>query len=353
MKKIFTSLLLFLAIANTSIAQNCQNPISSATFQTGFNMIAVQQGDPAKLLKASRFTSDKCLYSSQIKTIALLFAGDSVRYEYCKSAYSHTYDPAEFYDVYEAFRSFSWALRLYNYVEHYAGPVVVNDQAPAQVSFPAYAYPDTIRYTGKKGCPGPAMTDNAFTQAAQNVFIQPTDESKFVAVQSIANQNCLTFAQSMKLASLMKSDDYRLRTLTNTFYKVYDQEHYASGIVLFSTTQGQNDWTNFAKSYLTPPAPECKVSEADFKTIMNDLQAKRFTDDKMNMVELIAKDRCFTVSQIRKIAAEFSGGDEKIKTFKLLYPKCKDQNNYYQVIDDLTFSSEKDEMKRFIAAGGK
>lgn len=352
MKKTLTSLLLLLAMTSLSIAQNCQTPTSAAVFQNGFNSIAIQQNDQLKLTKAVRFTGDKCLYASQVKTIALLFSADSVRLEYCEMAYAHTFDPANYFDVYDAFHSFSSALRLYDYVQHATTPVVV-DAAPVQVSFPAYAYPDTNHYAGRKGCNGPAMTENAFKQAAQNVFIQPTDESKFVAVQSIANQNCLTFAQSMKLASLMKSDDYRLRTLTNTFYKVYDQEHYASGIVLFSTTQAQNDWTNFAKSYLTPPPPECKVTEAEFKTIMNDLQAKRFPDEKMNMVELLAKDRCFTVAQIRKIAAEFAFGEEKMKTYKLLYPKCKDQNNYYQVIDDLSFASEKDEMKRFIAAGGK
>lgn len=351
MKTTFTSLLLFLALSSQSFAQNCQNPISPAVFQTGFNSVALQQGDPAKLIRATRFTSDKCMSASQVKMIALLFATDSARLDYCKSAYAHTVDPANYYDVYDAFRAFSAALRLYNYVEHYTGPTA---PAPAaQVSFPNYAYPDTLRYVGKKGCAGPAMNATAFQQAAQNVFAQPTDESKLVAVQDIAARNCLTFAQAMKLAALLQADNFRLRVLTTTFPSVYDQEHYPSGVVLFSTTQLQNEWTTYARSYLAPPPVICKATDEEFKQVLTDVQAKNFAAEQMSILELVAKDRCFSVAQIRTLATQFPFGRERIKVYKLFYAKCHNQKDYYQVVDDLTFPDEKAEMRRYIAAGGK
>jgi Domain of unknown function (DUF4476) len=351
MRKIFTTLLLILGITGMSFAQNCQTPISAAVFQTGFNSIAVTQGDQAKLIRASRFVSDKCLSASQVKTIALLFGGDSLRLEFCKTAYARTTDQANYYDVYDAFRAFSYALRLYNYVEHYTVPV--STPVAAQLTFPNYAYPDTVRYTGKKGCAGPAMTDAAFMTAAQNIAAQPSDESKYVAVQDLVGRNCFTFAQTMKLASLMRTDDYKMRVLTTTFPVVYDQEHYPSGIVVFSTTQMQNNWTSFAAAYLTPPPAPCLVTDAEFKVLLNDVKEKRFTSEKMNLIEMLSKDRCFNVAQIRALAMEFSFGDERMKTYKMLYKKCTNQKDYYQVVDDLQFDAEKAEMRRFINAGGK
>ena len=51
MKKI-VSALLFVVVAQFSIAQNCSNPISQAVFQSGFNQVAVLPSNDAKLVKA-------------------------------------------------------------------------------------------------------------------------------------------------------------------------------------------------------------------------------------------------------------------------------------------------------------
>lgn len=356
-KKLLLPFLLLVLFASVSNAQNCASPTSSAVYQNGFNSVAVQQNDHAKLVTAVRFISDKCLLSAQVKNMAMLFSADSVRMEFCKTAWPHTYDPGNFYDVYDAFHSFSYALRLYNFVQSnpVAAVVVQNTTIvtpPPGPVYPNYAYPDTTHYTGKKGCAGPAMNETAFKQSAQNVFAQPTDESKFIAIQSVYEQNCLTFAQAMKLASMLQTDNFKMKTLMNSFPKVYDQEHYQSGIVLFSTTQAQNEWINYAKTYLTPPVPECVTNDADFKSVLNSVHSKNFPADKMSTLELAAKDRCFTVEQIRKFSLEFSFGDDKLKVFKMLYAKCNDKNNYYKLMDELTFSSEKDELKKFINNGG-
>ncbi len=352
MKKITTLFILFLAIATSSFAQNCQNPISATAYQTGFNNIAVQQGDQNKLIRASRFVSDKCLLATQVKNIALLFNTDSTRLEFCRTAYTHTYDPANFYDVYDAFRSFSYALRLYNFVQMTA---TVNAPAPtaAEVTFPAYAYPDIAGYTGVQGCVGPIMAESAFKLAAKNVYAQPTDESKYVAIQTVVEQNCLSFAQSMKLASLLQTNNFKLKAMMYAFPKIYDQAHYQSGIVLFNEVQTQNEWTAFATQYLTPPPAPCLVSEEDLKGVLQAMRAKNFPDEKLSILNVAAKDRCFSVAQIKTIGKEFTFGSERLKVFKMLYEKCNDKENYFKLVDELTFDSEKDELKKFINNGGK
>jgi len=365
MKK-FTFALLFLFIfANSITAQNCQNPLNNTAFQNGFNQIAIQQTNQKKLDKATEFVNSNCLLAAQVKNIAQLFTEDSYRLAFCEAAYAHTFDQVNFYDVYDAFSAFSFAFRLNDYI-HSVTPAVVTTTTTTtptviatQSSVPTYpnvAYPSSANYTGKKGCAGPVLNDASFKAVAQNVFIQPTDESKQLAIQNASAQNCLDFAQVMKLVSLLKSEDFRLQLLEYTFSRVYDQEHYQSGIVLFTNTQLQNSWTVYAANFLAPPPPPpvvCVVTTADFNSIMQSIRAKSFPADKLSLIDVLSKDRCFNVEQIKTIGKEFTFGSDKLEVFKKLYAKCPDQNNYYKLVDELTFSSEKDELNNFIKNGGK
>jgi hypothetical protein len=86
---------------------------------------------------------------------------------------------------------------------------------------------------------------------------------------------------------------------------------------------------------------------------MEQIRAKSFDDDQVELVKLLAKDRCFNVDQLKTISGEFSFDDEKMEVFKFCYSKCPDKQNYYQLVDKLSFNSNKDELKRFINAGGK
>ncbi|MEO5641991.1 MAG: DUF4476 domain-containing protein [Bacteroidia bacterium] len=366
MKKITFIFFFAIAFSLAGFSQNCINPVSQQIFQANFNQVAIQQTNQKKLEKATAFAGTNCLMAAQVKNIALLFTEDNYRLEFCKVAYSHTFDQVNFYDVYDSFTAFSYAFRLHDYIhEPVAAPAPVEPAilvapAPMSPSFPNVAYPSSINYNGKRGCNGPVITEMAFKSIAQNIFVQPTDESKQVAIQNASNSSCLDFAQLMKLVSMLKSEDFRLQQMQSAFPRIYDLENYQSGIVLFTDIRLQNQWKEFASGYLTPPvavpAPApvvCSVSTTDFNGIMTSLKAKSFPADKMGLVELLAKDHCFSVDQIKLIGKEFSFGDEKVKAFKLLYAKCADQNNYYKLVDELTFSSDKEKLNTFIKNGGK
>jgi hypothetical protein len=369
MKKLTLAILLFV-FANSVSAQNCSNPINNTAFQNGFNQIAIQQTNQKKLEKAELFVNSNCLLAAQVKNIAQLFTEDSYRLEFCEAAYAHTFDQVNFYDVYDAFAAFSFAFRLNDYVHSVNSATVVvqptnttttvvTPPAPTEPAYPNVAYPSSQNYNGKKGCNGPPISDAMFKQIAQNVFIQPTNESKQIAIQNASNSNCMDFAQIMRLVSMLNSEDFRLQMMEYTFPRVYDQEHYQSGIVLFTNTQLQTSWTSFASGYLLPPPPPppapvvCEVTATDFAGIMQSIKAKSFPQDKLSLVDLLSKDRCFSVEQIRTIGKEFSFGSDKLTAFKKLYAKCNDKNNYYKLVDELTFSSEKEELNNFIKNGGK
>ena len=82
--------------ANNSYAQNCQNPVNNVVYQSQFNQVASQASNQQKLDKALGFINNGCYMSQQVKNIALLFTEDSYRLDFCKAAYSHTFDQVNF-----------------------------------------------------------------------------------------------------------------------------------------------------------------------------------------------------------------------------------------------------------------
>lgn len=367
MKKALVTIICTLFFTWSGWAQNCNSPVSNVIFQSNFNQIAIQSSNQLKLDKSLAFVNNHCLMAAQIKNIALLFSEDSYRLEFCKVAYLHLYDKANFYDVYDAFSTFSNAFRLNDFVHQTEAnstastattttSTVVQAQVntkPAEPTFPNYAYPSVLYYKGHMGCSGPVISENVFGNIVKRVYAQPTEESKSVAIQQSYEQNCLSMAHMMKLCHLVQSENLRLRILMNSFSRIYDQDHYQSPIVLFSSTELQNEWTTYASAYLAPPPPVCETSDADFKKILEALKAKHFSDEKFNTLELASKNKCFTVTQIKTISKEFSFGSEKLKAFKMLYAKCNNKDDYYMLIDELTFPSEKEDLSEFIRNDGK
>lgn len=359
MKRLLLFSLLFIPVFAS--AQRCRIPVTQTIFQQNFNQIAVLRGDESKQVRAEQFVTANCVNSLQLKSLAQLFSGDSIRLIVCERAYPKVTDTANFYCVYDAFTSFSYAIRLYDWVQHnkpastvLSGQIVTTPVTPTTPvsngpTYPAWIYPDTVRTTSSRGCAGPVITETQFTTIANNVHRQPTEESKIVAIENASAQNCLSMAQLMKLASMLTNEDNRMRVMKNGFPRVYDQEHYSFAATMFSVAAKKDEWNNYCAAYLTPP---CTVSDQDFNGLMAQIRAKTFDDDQKVLVKMMANDRCFNVAQLKTIADEFPFDEDKMEIFKLCYSKCPDKQNYYQLVDKLSFSSNKDELNRFINAGG-
>jgi hypothetical protein len=76
-----------------------------------------QQLDYAKQIAASHLLS-----SLQVKAIASKLKDDAARLEFATAAYPHTVDPENFYEVYDAFTTFSKMMRLHDRVRSLERP---------------------------------------------------------------------------------------------------------------------------------------------------------------------------------------------------------------------------------------
>lgn len=352
-------LFVFLIIGFEAFAQDCPNPIDKNSFQEGFNQVAIQGTNVKKLDVALLFIKDKCLLSAQVKTMAQLFSEDQPRLTFCTAAFKHTSDPANFYDVMDAFTNMSYAFRLYEIIKtpvKTETPAVAPASPPAPVeqvlTFPRYNYPASIRYAGIKGCNGPVASEDLFKKTVNNAFYQPTEEAKEVVIVSAVETACFDFAQAMKLVSTFKSEETKLKVLTKIFPKIYDQESYKLGVQLFLNAKLQDEWMKYAAFYLTPPPPICEESDTDFQKILKNVQSKFFDHERIALIEDLAIDHCFKVSQIKKMFTEISQAARKPDLLKKLYDKCPDKKNYYLLSDDLIFQGDKEELKNFIRSKG-
>ena len=216
-----TTFILFLSLSAS--AQNCTTIVSNTVYQTNYNSIASTSGDQIKLDYSKNFIQHSCLSSQQVKQIADLFQTDAYRLEFCKEAFSHTYDLVNFYDVYDAFGSFSNAIRLYDYVNgkslngvalaheintdnnQWNEPVVDDGFVQEQntFSFPEYNYPNSKKYFGKVGCEYP-MAENDFQHIILSLYNHASDEDKMLEAQNIADNNCLDISHLMKIVSVLQ-----------------------------------------------------------------------------------------------------------------------------------------------------
>lgn len=359
----FNLLLLFLFCSTLLNAQDCANPLSNGAFQTGFNQVASQPTNEKKLERALALLQQGCFTSTQIKNLAILFSEDSYRLDFGKSAYPVTFDRVNFFEVYDAFTSFSAALRLYDFTRSqrsFMNREIMDNRPKDQpraaspaVKFAEVIYPSTAKYSGNKGCAGPEVSETNFLAMAQQINGQPTDEAKYVAIETASYDNCFSMAQIMKLTSLVQGEKIRMRVLTETFARVYDQDHYPAAKALLSSTELQQQWSNTAQFALTPAAPPCEAKDEDVKSVARALQTKNFPDDKLALLATYGKDKCFSVQQVAALTREFTFEKDKLTAMKTLYPACPDKANYYTLLNELTFGYLQDELTAFLKEAEK
>lgn len=354
MRQLLTIVLILVGF-HQSIAQDCGTPIDKNTFQEGFNQVAVQSTPAKKLALAQLFIKQKCLQAAQVKTMAQLFTDDASRFDFCKTAYERTTDKDNFYEVYDAFEKVSYAFRLHDFIsstkmEPMATPVTPVEQV---LTFPRYVYPSSFNYKGVKGCTGPVATEEQFRKAVNNVYAQPTEESKQLAVLNAGEINCFDFAQTMKMVSVFSSEEMKLKTLTRIFPNLYDLESYKSGTQLFQSKTYQTEWLKYGAQFLTPPPVACEESNADFEVVIKTVHNKFFDHERIKLIETYAIDHCFNVSQIKRLVNEITPASRGVEIFKKLYDRCPDKKNYSLLVNELFFASEKEELEAFLRAKNK
>ncbi len=90
------------------------------------------------------------------------------------------------------------------------------------------------------------------------------------------------------------------------------------------------------------------ATDSDFDMASSSISSKSFEDSKLSIAQEVAKNKCLTSSQIKKIMELFSFEETRLDFAKFAYSYCFDPDNYYQVYDAFTFELSIDELKEHI-----
>ena len=100
-----------------------------------------------------------------------------------------------------------------------------------------------------------------------------------------------------------------------------------------------------------PPPPSHQtgcMNPNDFNSAIAVIQRETFEDSKLGIAKQITSNNRLCVAQIMQICRLFSYENTKLDYAKYAYSYCFDRNNYFQLNDVFTYSSSKDELRKFI-----
>ena len=90
------------------------------------------------------------------------------------------------------------------------------------------------------------------------------------------------------------------------------------------------------------------MSNEEFGQFYRSYAGKPFDKDKMETFYVAQKGMNFTTQQIVQMVKALSFDDNRLELAKTAYDNCVDRENYYKVVDAMTYSSTKEKLREYI-----
>lgn len=96
-----------------------------------------------------------------------------------------------------------------------------------------------------------------------------------------------------------------------------------------------------------PNAPRlCTFEEVEkmYQTLKNE----SFDDDRLKLAKFMVSNNLLASHQVKRLAESFAFDSGKVKFLKYAYDFCADPQNYYECLEVLTFSNDKEQVLKYI-----
>lgn len=90
------------------------------------------------------------------------------------------------------------------------------------------------------------------------------------------------------------------------------------------------------------------MSETDYQSALNSINAKSFEDSKLTVAKQITNSNCLTSAQVKGIMQTFDFEDSRLEYAKYAYGRTFDIGNYYKVNDAFDFETSIEELNNHI-----
>ncbi|WP_100924499.1 DUF4476 domain-containing protein [Tenacibaculum sp. SZ-18] len=296
----------------------------------------------AVLDKALRYSSNNDIYVSELLDACKYFSSDRQKFRVCMNAYPRVIDKRNFFQVYDLFNSFSFAVRLYH-----------NTQGN-QNTISTINYPNADYYHG--------VTTNACNQ--------PLSEYQFRSIlngrrnnsnlnlrelKDIISRNCFSTSQIMKLTETLQSNRSRFELLQFAFPYSFDLENFYYTEQLINENYIKQRLIRFIDREIAQINQQgsnfsnCRpLSQNEYNYVLNSIKDENFNKEKLKLAKQHFERNCFSINRIKIILKEFSFDKDKLNLLKISYQNCPDKDQFYRLKETLSFSKYKREFDQFL-----
>lgn len=120
-------------------------------------------------------------------------------------------------------------------------------------------------------------------------------------------------------------------------------------LVLYNAMNGMLELAPMQPQTVTPQMHASHVCTfEEVERMYNTLRNESFDETRLSMAKNMVANNKMSAHQIKHLAESFTFEDNKLSFLKYAYTYCVDQKNYYECVDVLTFSSNKEALLRYI-----
>jgi hypothetical protein len=308
--------------------------MSERDFQTVKYRLGNNRGNINTFQSAMDLNRNYCLTSNQAREIANFLANDRDKLDFLQSSFANVSDKENFTDVMDVFRLFSSAIRLYHQT--------LGTRSITPINQPISSNPN---------CPR-AMHSNAFNNLLGQISTLNDDRQKASQILNAASQ-CMTTNQIIQVVSTIRDENIKLDILKRMYSMVFDGENYsqaanslspANRTLFLAFLQNPNQPITNPNIPNTPTA----LAEIDFNNFLASIRKQSFEKDKDQLIKTYMQNAFMTTTQIRQVIKLLNFDNTKLDLAKFLFDKCIDKQNYFNVADELQFSSSKSELNDYV-----
>jgi hypothetical protein len=212
-----------------------QSVLRDRDFRRELNQVQTT-AEPERLDTARRLLARGLVSSLQVKAVAAILPNDEARLEFALAAHPRTVDPENFYEVYDAFRSFSKVFRLH----------------------------DAVRAPYPGGTPGPAptpapplMSDGEFKDILRTLKSEDFDDKRLAVGRQIVTsaRGRLQSKQVREMLKIFSFDDRRLDLAKAAYESVTDPWAYHVVNDAFDFATNREALARYIQERSTPKTP--------------------------------------------------------------------------------------------------
>lgn len=329
MTKIFTLAALFLSLQ--SVFAQCQT-MTERDFQAAKQRMAMNSRTINAFQSAMDIGRMYCLSSSQARDIANYLANDRDKYDFLRSAFPNIIDKDNFTDVMDVFRLFSVAFKLYH--QTLGGGMTLTPPPPLPTS-------------SSVNCR--VSMDGASYQMLQQTLRGLVDDRLKASAILKVKQQCMATQQIMNVVQTISDENIKLDVLKRIYPNVWDIDNYAQAATILNSNTARNHFIQFVQNpSSTSQNPTSEMTEVDFEQFLSTLKNQSFDKDREDYIKTYMKNAYINTVQIKKAIKLLSFDSSKLAIAKFLYDRCTDKQNYFNVSEELQFSSSKTELNDYV-----